>query len=161
MLIVPRSSIHYHQFPLVSNSLLSNSFRSSLTTQLTKIPLIGQQLTGGDHVLITREDRRSQLATFKAGVKYLSEGTPLMAFPEGQRSASGRLDPFKGGVFSMAVKARVPVLPVTICNTHAVMPSTAMFPVQPGEGKLRVIVHDLVPYEEGRSEQELSDAVRR
>ena len=60
-------------------------------------------------MLITRDDRRSQLATFKAGVKYLSEGTPIMAFPEGQRSASGRLAPFKGGVFSMAVKAKVSV----------------------------------------------------
>lgn len=121
--------------------------------QLTKVPLIGQQLTGGDHVLITRDDRRSQLATFKAGVKYLSTGTPIMAFPEGQRSKSGRLEPFKGGVFSMAMKAKVPVLPITICNSHAVMPSTAMFPVQAGEQKLRVVVHDVVPYEEGRTEQ--------
>ena len=52
------------------------------------------------------------------------------------------------------------MLPVTICNSHAVMPSTAMFPVQAGDGKLRVVVHDVLPYVEGRTEQELSDMVR-
>ncbi|GMI15133.1 hypothetical protein TrVE_jg12097 [Triparma verrucosa] len=129
--------------------------------ELTKVPLIGQQLSGGDHILITREDRRSQLQTFKSALAYLNDGVPVMAFPEGQRSKTGRLEEFKPGAFSMAVKSKVPVLPITICNTHAVMPSDSFFPVQGGGGKLRVIVHDLVEYEEGRGEEELSMIVRR
>ncbi|GMH77021.1 hypothetical protein TL16_g07264, partial [Triparma laevis f. inornata] len=128
--------------------------------ELTQVPLIGQQLTGGEHILITREDRRSQLQTFKAALNYLRNGVPVMAFPEGQRSKDGRLGEFKAGAFSMAVKSKVPILPITLCNTHAVMPSDVLFPVQGGGGKLRVVVHDLVEFEEDRSEEELSRIVR-
>ena len=67
--------------------------------------------------MIDREDRRSQLRTFKEGVAYLTNGVPLMAFPEGKRSSDGRLAEFKGGIFSMAVKAGVPIVPISISNT--------------------------------------------
>ena len=58
-------------------------------------------------------------------------------------------------------RATVPVLPITICNTHSIMPSDVMFPVQRGEKKLKVIVHEFVEFKEGRSEEELSAIVRK
>ena len=82
-----------------------------------------------------------------------------MAFPEGARSPDGRLMPFKGGIFSMAVKAKVPIVPLSISNTHAVMPSEGFLPVQSGQGKLRVYVHDPISVE-GKSEEEISNEVR-
>lgn len=71
-------------------------------------------------------------------ITYLKNGVPIMAFPEGQRSPTGRLMDFKGGIFSMAVKANVPIVPLSLANTHAVMPTAGFLPVQSGEGKLRV-----------------------
>ena len=44
----------------------------------------------------------------------MKKGVPLMAFPEGKRSKDGRLMEFKGGLFSMAVKTKVPIVPITI-----------------------------------------------
>jgi 1-acyl-sn-glycerol-3-phosphate acyltransferase len=82
-----------------------------------------------------------------------------MAFPEGKRSQSGRLEEFKGGIFSMAVKANVPIVPISISNTHAVMPSNALFPFQNGNGKLHVHVHEPIEVE-GRTEEELVAMVR-
>lgn len=109
--------------------------------------------------MIDRQDRRSQLRTFKEGVQWLQKGVPLMAFPEGKRSKDGRLDEFKGGIFSMAVKAKVPIVPISISNTHAIMPSNALFPFQSGSGKLHVHIHEPIDVE-GRSEEELVELVR-
>ena len=83
-----------------------------------------------------------------------------MAFPEGQRSPEGRLIDFKGGLFSMAVKTGVPIVPISISHASAIMPGNALFPVQSGRGKLHVHVHS--PIEStGRTDAELSELVRQ
>jgi 1-acyl-sn-glycerol-3-phosphate acyltransferase len=116
-------------------------------------------LEQGEHILIDRDDRRSQLRTFKEGITWLKKGVPLMAFPEGQRSVDGHLTVFKGGLFLMAVKTKVPIVPLTISHAHSVMPSNSLFPVQSGYGKLHVHVHDPIDTE-GKTEEELSALVR-
>ena len=82
-----------------------------------------------------------------------------MAFPEGQRSQDGHLMDFKGGLFLMAAKTKVPIVPITLSHTHAVMPSNALFPFQAGAGKLHVHVHDPIDAE-GKTEDELAQLVR-
>ena len=82
-----------------------------------------------------------------------------MAFPEGMRSQDGRLMEFKGGLFSMAAKTKVPIVPITISHAHAVMPCNALFPVQSGAGKLHVHVHEPIETD-GLSEEELVELVR-
>jgi 1-acyl-sn-glycerol-3-phosphate acyltransferase len=113
----------------------------------------------GDHILIDRDDRRSQLKTFKDGIGWLKKGVPIMAFPEGRRSPDGRLMDFKGGLFSMAVKTKVPIIPITIGHANAVMPGNAIFPVQAGSGKLHVHIHEAIDTE-GKSDDELVRLVR-
>jgi 1-acyl-sn-glycerol-3-phosphate acyltransferase len=140
-------------------TVLDPVFKFIAKGELKSIPCIGQQLVGGNHIMIDREDRRSQLRTFKEGVNYLKSGVPLMAFPEGKRSKDGRLDAFKGGIFSMAVKAGVPIVPISLSNTHAVMPSNALFPFQTGAGKLHVHVHEPIDVD-GKSEAELAEIVK-
>lgn len=113
----------------------------------------------GNHILIDREDRRSQIRTFKEGITWLKNGVPIMAFPEGMRSRDGRLMAFKGGLFSMAVKTKVPIVPITISNTHAVFPANAVFPVQRGGSKLQVHVHSPIDTTD-KTEAELEILVR-
>lgn len=140
-------------------TVLDPVFKFIAKGELRKVPCIGQQLEGGNHILIDREDRRSQLRTFKDGIGWLKKGVPIMAFPEGMRSRDGKLMDFKGGLFSMAVKTQVPIVPITISHTHAVMPSNALFPVQTGAGKLHVHVHDPIDTT-GKTEAELGALVR-
>lgn len=140
-------------------TVLDPVFKFIAKGELLSTPCIGQQLSGGNHILIDREDRRSQLRTFKEGVSWLKSGVSLMAFPEGKRSHDGRLMEFKGGVFSMAAKSNVPIVPISISNTHAVMPSNSMFPVQSGAGKLHVHVHSPIDID-GRPESEIASLVR-
>ena len=109
--------------------------------------------------MIDRDDRRSQLRTFKEGINWLKKGVPLMAFPEGQRSPDGHLMDFKGGAFSMAIREKVPIVPITISNAHAVMPGNALFPVQSGANKLRVHVHPAIHVQD-QTDEELEQLVR-
>jgi 1-acyl-sn-glycerol-3-phosphate acyltransferase len=113
----------------------------------------------GHHVLIDREDRRSQLRSFKQSIEWLKKGVPIVAFPEGRRSPDGRLLDFKGGLFAIASKAGVPIVPITLSHTHAVMPANSLVPVQPGAGKLHVHVHPAIDVE-GKTEEELGRLVR-
>jgi 1-acyl-sn-glycerol-3-phosphate acyltransferase len=109
--------------------------------------------------LIDRDDRRSQLKTLKEGIRWLKKGVPIMAFPEGQRSKDGHLMDFKGGLFLMAAKTKVPIVPITVAHTHSVMPGNALFPLQRGAGKLHVHVHDAIDTE-GKTEEEMVALVR-
>ena len=54
-------------------------------------------------------------------VEALQSGTSLAVAPEGTRSGSGELGPFKKGPFHMAIQGRVPVVPVVIRNAYEIM----------------------------------------
>lgn len=139
--------------------VLDPVFKFIAKDSLKKFPGVGRQLVGGEHILIDRTNKRSQLKSFKQSINYLKGGVPIMAFPEGARSPTGRLMSFKPGIFSMAVKANVPIVPLSLANTYAVMPSAGFLPVQSGKGKLRVYVHDPISVE-GKSEEEIAAEVK-
>lgn len=139
-------------------TVLDPVFKFIAKGELQEVPCIGQQLVGGNHILIDREDKRSQLRSFKEGINWLNKGVPVMAFPEGMRSIDGRLKEFKKGIFSLSVKTKVPIIPITISHTHAVMPAFSLFPIQKGAGKIHVHVNDPI-YPEGKTERELETVV--
>jgi len=141
-------------------TVLNPVFKFIAKSDLVKVPCIGQQLKWGKHILIDRDDRRSQLRTFKEGISWLKKGVPLMAFPEGARSKDGKLMDFKGGVFSMATKAKVPIVPISLSHTHAVMPANSLFPIQSGDGKLHVHIHKPIDTN-GKTDKELIDLVKQ
>lgn len=149
----------YMDIPILA-TILEPVFKFIAKKELLDTPCVGQQLDGGNHILIDRTNRRSQLKTFKEGITWLKKGVPIMAFPEGKRSDDGRLMEFKGGVFAMATKTNSPIVPISISNTHAIMPSNAAFPVQNGAGKLHVHVHAPISTE-GKSDEELTESVRQ
>ncbi|KAL3823094.1 hypothetical protein ACHAXA_011146 [Cyclostephanos tholiformis] len=140
--------------------VLNPTFKFIAKDSLEKFPGVGRQLVGGEHLLINRDDKRSQLRTFKRAMKYLEDGVSIMAFPEGARSPDGRLMEFKGGMFSLAMKTGVPIVPLSLSNTHAVYPGVGFLPVQDGRDRLRVYVHDPISVS-GKDEAEIADEVRR
>ena len=98
-------------------------------------------LTG--HVMINRVDRRSQLECLKACGELLKRGASVLFFPEGTRSKDGKMHAFKKGAFSVAAKAGVPVIPITLVGTGDLMPNKKEYLLYPG--KVEVIVHPQVP----------------
>jgi 1-acyl-sn-glycerol-3-phosphate acyltransferase len=87
------------------------------------------------------------------------DGIHLCTFPEGTRSRTGRIMNFKNGAFKMAHKAGAPVIPISIVNSHKVMPTGWMMAMRPAHGLAQVIVHEPVE-SEGKTEEELAQAVR-
>jgi 1-acyl-sn-glycerol-3-phosphate acyltransferase len=75
----------------------------------------------GGFVPIERNDRESALRSIALGAESLKAGNSFLIFPEGTRSRTGQLLPFKKGGFIMAIDAQVPVVPVAISGGRSAM----------------------------------------
>ena len=110
---------------------------------ILKIPLIGWPMKLAGHIALKTESRRSQLETFKDTVASLADGNSVITFPEGGRSTTGKLMPFKRGPFKMALQAKVPIVPVTIAGLARWYPKGTLLPVDVPKG-VKVIIHPVV-----------------
>lgn len=128
--------------------------------ELGKVPILGKSIAVGGHVMVDRTNRRSQLMTLKSGMQWLRDGVHLCTFPEGTRSKTGRVLPFKNGAFKMAHKVGAPVVPISIVAAGKAHPSDWMFPRRSSRGICKVIIHE--PVESADiTEDELAAAVRK
>ncbi len=84
------------------------------------IPLLGRALRVTGFIPIVRGTAQAS-TTVEAGVATLRKGLSLFAYPEGTRSTTGELQAFHRGVFLMAIRAGVPVVPITLLGTRAIM----------------------------------------
>lgn len=89
--------------------------------ELHKFPIMGTVFDVGGFVAVDRADREKALASIERGARSLREGNSFLIFPEGTRSRTGALLPFKKGGFIMALRAQVPVVPVAISGGRAAM----------------------------------------
>jgi 1-acyl-sn-glycerol-3-phosphate acyltransferase len=89
--------------------------------ELHRFPLMGTVLDVGGFVPIDRRDREQAIAALRQGAASLRAGNSFLIFPEGTRSRTGDLLPFKKGGFIMAVDAQVPIVPVAIQGGRASM----------------------------------------
>lgn len=87
---------------------------------LGSFPFLGWHLHRSGHLLVDRRrpDRAGILGRWRALVK---DGLSLIIFPEGTRSADGRLSAFKAGSFLLAIEAKLPIVPVSVDGTRFVM----------------------------------------
>ena len=89
--------------------------------ELTGLPLLGRAFQIGGFVPIDRSSREQSMAAIDQAAESLRRGNSFLTFPEGTRSRTGDLLPFKRGPFLMALKAQVPVVPVAISGSQASM----------------------------------------
>lgn len=68
----------------------------------------------------------------------LKNGTSVVIFPEGTRSKTGKLLPFKRGAFKLALDINLPILPVTIEGTRNIMPHPFKARLRPGKATLTI-----------------------
>lgn len=118
---------------------IRRDFRGLIKKELMQIPLLGWVFRTVQFVPIDRRDSIKARASIDRGAALLREGYSFIAFPEGTRSRDGRLKEFKKGVFAMALKAAVPIIPITIVNTGRVQPP-GNYGIQPAAVEL--FVHD-------------------
>jgi len=116
-------SNHQSNFDIpVLYSALPVQFRWLAKTELFRIPIFGRGMRGAGYISIDRSNRQSAFRSLAMAAEAIRNGTSVMIFPEGTRSTDGMLLPYKKGGFVMAVDAGVPIVPVVIAGTHAIMP---------------------------------------
>ncbi|MDD3846128.1 MAG: lysophospholipid acyltransferase family protein [Syntrophorhabdaceae bacterium] len=124
-----------HQSALDIYALLSRlplSFRWIAKRQLFSIPIFGWAMKKAGYISIDRENAREALKAIEKAAQRIREGTNIVIFPEGTRSADGKLLPFKKGGFTLALRATVPVVPVGIYGSSALQPKGGFIPRKKG-----------------------------
>jgi len=107
-----------------------------------RIPLLGRAMLLAGFIPVDRKHRERAMEAIEEGAKSLAAGHSFMVFPEGTRSRDGRLQPFKKGAFVMAMKAQVPIIPISLSGSSRIM-QKGRFAIRPG--LVRITVHDAVP----------------
>jgi 1-acyl-sn-glycerol-3-phosphate acyltransferase len=105
--------------------------RFVLKQEMTQMPFVGWYARQMGMLFIERGNSRSSPQRLRDAVAVVRQGATLCAFPEGTRSRDGNVGTFKGGLFQVAIEAGVPVVPVAIEGSGAVLPSGG-FRVRPG-----------------------------
>jgi len=138
---------------------LQRPFKFISKTSNFLIPIVGWSMFLTGHVMLNRVDRRSQLKCLSTCIELLQkQGCSVLFFPEGTRSKDKVMAGFKKGAFSVAVKAGVPVVPITLVGTGDVMPSGRESHMYAGNVKL--IVHPPIPTK-GQDADQVCETARK
>lgn len=148
-------SNHQSQFDILALMSVLDSFqlRWVAKQELRKIPVLGACMQRTHQILVDRESRTQAVATIRRVKELLHAGISVLFFPEGTRSKDGHLLPFKPGGFAVAVETGVPVVPVTVNGSRAVLPS--------GDWKVRAGQIDITLSEPVRIDPQLNKKAAR
>lgn len=117
----------YVLYTAIPHALLFVAKRS-----LFRIPFFGWGLRALGNIPLDRTNPKKARKTIENAAAVLTSGdASLFVFPEGTRSRTGRLGEFKLGVFSLAVRAGIPVVPMGIQGTYEFLPRGS-FLLNPG-----------------------------
>jgi 1-acyl-sn-glycerol-3-phosphate acyltransferase len=105
---------------------------------LSRFPVLGWHLRRGGHLFVDRR-HPNHAGILKRWRALVSEGLSLIIFAEGTRSWDGRVARFKAGSFLLAIQAGLPVVPIAVIGTRAVMPKGRLR-TEPAD--VTLIVHD-------------------
>ena len=107
-----------------------------------RVPLLGRAMLQVGFIPVDRKNRERAIQAIDESVETLAGGRSFMVFPEGTRSRDGRLQPLKKGAFVMAIKAQVPVVPISVSGSSKIM-QKGKFAIRPGV--VRITIHDEIP----------------
>jgi 1-acyl-sn-glycerol-3-phosphate acyltransferase len=89
--------------------------------EINAIPLLARAFQHGGFVPIERRNKEAAMRSLEAGARSIQSGNSFLIFPEGTRSKTGEMLPFKKGGFLMALKAQAPIVPVAISGGRDAM----------------------------------------
>jgi 1-acyl-sn-glycerol-3-phosphate acyltransferase len=105
--------------------------------ELNRLPLLGRAFQVGGFVPVDRKNRERAMAAIEKGAASLRAGNSFLIFPEGTRSRSGEILPFKKGGFVMAIKGRAPIVPVAVQGGRDAM-QRGSFIIRPATISIRI-----------------------
>ncbi len=143
--------------PLAVAWKLSNPLRFIGKQSLEKIPLFGWAARRAKVIFIDRSDSPKSIARINQAIQELKDGISAYFFAEGTRGVGGKLQAFKKGGVVLALKAKLPIVPITFLDSHKLFPKRALR-IKPGV--MNVIVDepiDTTPFTEEDREKVLDE----
>jgi len=116
---------------------IPGQFRWLAKVELFRIPILGWGMSAAGYISLDRSERRKAHRSMEIAARKIREGTSVVIFPEGARSFDGVLQPFMNGGFTLAIKAGVPIVPITIDGTWEIMPRTTK---RVKKGTIRIVI---------------------
>ena len=133
--------LSYYDTPVLF-AKLPFQFRILAKAPLWKVWFIGWYLERSGQVPIDQSSARAGVVSLGRGVKTLAAGMPMVLFPEGGRAFNGELQTMAAGAAWMAIKAQVPLVPLTLVGTYELLP-IHVYALRPRP--LKLIVGEPIP----------------
>lgn len=110
-----------------------------------RLPFIGWNMHLNKYIAIERGSVKGGAEMMRQCEEHLRQGSSLFIFPEGTRSAAGKMGVFKRGAFELAKRTEVPILPLVLDGSSNAMPKGSIF--LRGLHRIRIHVLDPIPVE--------------
>ena len=125
----------YDIFALLGH--LPFQFKWLAKKELFAIPFFGWTMAAAGYVSIDREGSRKTVGAMNQAAQRIRDGMSVVIFPEGSRSPDGAIQPFKKGGFTLAIKSKVPIVPIAISGSRDIMPKGRLSATS-GEIRIRI-----------------------
>lgn len=119
-------SNHQSQLDILVAFNLFKHFKWVSKAEIFRVPFVGWNMYFNRYVRLVRGDKESIKKMLEVSEERLREGSSVFLFPEGTRSADGKVKPFKPGAFMLAHKMKLPILPIAISGTCNALPKHSM-----------------------------------
>jgi 1-acyl-sn-glycerol-3-phosphate acyltransferase len=106
--------------------VLGPNIRMIAKTELYNVPIFGPALREAGFIEIDRSNRARAIASLQVARGTLGKGVHVWIAPEGTRSRTGELLPFKKGGFALALEMGAAILPVAIQGTRDALPANGV-----------------------------------
>ncbi len=139
-------SNHQSQLDILVAFNLFFHFKWVSKIEVFNLPFIGWNMRLNKYIRLKRGDVESTKQMLSDCETTLKRGSSVYFFPEGTRSASGLMKPFKSGAFVLAKKMKRPILPIAINGTKNALPKNSLN--FHGKQNIRIQILNPIPYSE-------------
>ena len=129
--IVVSNHTSFLDIPIICRSVPLN-LHFTAKSQVKRMPLFGLYMMATGMIFIDRSNRAKAIQSINKAATLIQQGKDVLIYPEGRRSTTGVVGPFKKGAFHLAIKSGADIIPVAIHGAGSIWPksSTKLFPGQ-------------------------------
>ena len=148
----------FADIPLISCVPLDAKWLGKI--ELFRAPIMGWMMRMAGDIPVDRADRRKAAQAWLRCARTLRNGCSVLMFPEGTRSRDGELLPFIDGPFQLAIREKVPLLPLLVVGSGRVLAPGSWIYGASRDVQLRVLEPVSVEGYDAKQSGELRDKVR-
>ncbi len=127
----------YMDIPILL-AYIPDNLRLTLRSSLTRIPVWGWALLVSPFLVLDRSNPKKAQRTIGKAIERIKNGASVLFFPEGTRTHTGIMQPFKRGAIHLAHEAGVPVIPVALLGAYSILPRDKGLPKWGCHAEIRI-----------------------